>query len=144
MRDMLTVDEKTQCFYVEGAHNIIDLVTEDGRGHFGGETLDEMRQRRPGAQIVLLDAAVSAIQEVNRKRLKVGEPIEITKEKFTEMLEVLPPRFWVVGKDHGSFQMCELTCGNITACYVRLGSKYYEVMAELGTPHDKLVEYCRK
>lgn len=50
---------------------------------------------------------------------------EITREKFWQMLEVLPPMNWTRKGDFESFLMSEFTSGSFTEQYARRGEKYY-------------------
>jgi len=131
------------CFYVPGSSTIIDTATINDTGHFSGETLEEVRKRYPGAELMDLDKACQAIERQNTLHYEVGKATETTAENFTHMLEVLPPRYWKRTKEGESFQMCELETGNITSCFVRIGKRYFWLYHYLGTPHAELVECCQ-
>lgn len=68
-------------------------------------------------------------------------PEEITKERFREMLEILPPVAWHDTSDGESFKMCERTAGLVTAIYVRLGHRYFTLSEDIRTPH---AECCKR
>ena len=51
---------------------------------------------------------------------------ETTKERFFEMLEVLPPINWRFLEQVEMFQVSEMTISNITATFARINDKYYE------------------
>jgi hypothetical protein len=57
-------------------------------------------------------------------------PEEITREKFFEMLEVLPPKRWVNTGSFESFLMSEHWSGNYTHQYARRGNRYYSKMVD--------------
>jgi len=70
----------TQCFYQPGTLSIIDLAVErDGalRGRYSNESLDEMRQRYPGAIVGDLDAFIE-----DKERQLRTEPESITAAQF--------------------------------------------------------------
>jgi len=68
-------------------------------------------------------------------------PEEITKERFFEMLEVLPPVAWHDTSDGESFKMSERTAGPVTSIFVRLGDRYFTFSDDIRTPHT---ECCRR
>lgn len=67
--------------------------------------------------------------------------VEITEERFHEMLNILPPMGWKTDRDGESFKMCEYTAGRITAIYVRIGERYATFSDHASTPHR---ECCRR
>lgn len=68
-------------------------------------------------------------------------PQEITKERFFEMLEVLPPIAWHDTSDGESFKICERTAGAVTAIFVRIGERYFTLSDDIRTPH---AECCKR
>jgi len=68
-------------------------------------------------------------------------PEKITKERFREMLEILPPVAWHDTSDGESFKMMERTAGSVTAIFVRLGDRYFTFSDDIRTPH---AECCRR
>src|SRR5208337_362410 len=68
-----------------------------------------------------------------------GPPVEITEEKFQEMLEVLPPKNWVNRGRTETFKLAEHTYGPITAIFCRIGDKHYTLEDDVSTPHDAIV-----
>lgn len=60
--------------------------------------------------------------------------IQVTAEKWNDMLEVLPPLKWVQKFDYNSFLMCEMMTGSYTNQYVRYGHgddcTYWEKMVD--------------
>jgi Protein of unknown function (DUF1419) len=130
-------NDERLCFYVPGKPGIIDLViNRDGQtvGMYSGETLEQVARRYPGAQLAPLDRVHAESCAMFR-----SPPVEITEEKFQEMLEVLPPKGWV---NHGrteTFKLAEHTYGPITAIFCRIGEKYYTLKDDSSTPHDTIV-----
>lgn len=49
-------------------------------------------------------------------------PVEITRERFIQALEVLPPLRWIQEPGYNSFLMSEFMSGNYTNQYVRYGT----------------------
>jgi hypothetical protein len=55
---------------------------------------------------------------------------EITKDKFHEMLEVLPPYKWVTINGTNEFLISEFWSGNYTDQYARKNGKYYSKLVD--------------
>lgn len=89
--DTIKASECTMAFAEPGAHNLIDLINPiTNRSAINGESLEEIRKRYPTAEIVNVEEWCKA------KAARQDTPIEwhdTTKEKYWEMLEVLPPAF---------------------------------------------------
>jgi hypothetical protein len=85
----------TEAFVVPEAANCIDFVhPETGRSCINDQTLEQIRERNPGAIKVNLDEWIQAVFE------KANPPLtwlDSTEEKFDEMLGALPPRRFVPG-----------------------------------------------
>ena len=56
-----------------------------------------------------------------------SEPVEITEERWHEMLGVLPPVAWKSDSTGESFKISERTAGSITAIFVRIRHRYFEL-----------------
>ena len=63
------------------------------------------------------------------------EPVEITEERWHEMLGVLPPVAWRSDSTGESFKISELTAGTITAIFVRIDDRYFELADTIALPH---------
>lgn len=71
-------------------------------------------------------------------------PVEITEERWNEMLGILPPVGWKHGEpDSESFKISELTAGRVTAIFVRIGQRYFEFSDLITTRHIDCVARCR-
>ena len=57
--------------------------------------------------------------------------METTSERFTEMLEILPPQVWIGGKNWQMFQVGEASDHNekgaTYATFLEIGGKFYEL-----------------
>jgi hypothetical protein len=116
---------KDPCFWYQDGQriSIIDqAVFHEERGEyvgkFTGENLEEVSKHYAGAQLAEWDDAYKRMQDSYRK-----PPQEITKERFWDMLECLPPVGWVRHPDCESFKMSERTVGNLTGIFVRRGER---------------------
>lgn len=116
---------KGNCFYQLGDTNIIDTCREDGLSSVFGHTLAEVREQYPGADVMPFERAMRLCDVAMRDKLQVGTPHEIDRDKFIEMLEVLPPLHWEMYPGCSAFAMSELTSGEFTAWYVHVDGRYF-------------------
>ena len=125
-------------FYSNTTHSTIDAVGADDKGLYSKETLDELRTRYPDAEVISLDEAVERTDSRFRHA-----PERITRERFHEMLEVLPPEDWQRRGSIETFKLCERTCGNITAIFCRIGDSYWELQDDYTLSQEKVVSLVR-
>lgn len=52
----------------------------------------------------------------------------ITKKRFNDALECLPPMRWTIEKGREFFFISECYTADLYACFVRLGDKYYSAL----------------
>ena len=98
---LIAHDEPTHCFAYADHRGVIDTINpETGRSLYGGLTLEEIRTKYPDAIQCTLDEHCAA------KAAKQDTPIsytETTYDRWSEMLEVLPP----AAMDDGCFLVGE-------------------------------------
>ena len=56
----------------------------------------------------------------------ISDPVEITKERFWEMLEILPPCRWSKHRAMEMFHVSERLTHNLVSWFARLGDRYFE------------------
>lgn len=122
------------CFFQPVTKVTVDMVRPDGLSLFGGKTRDQLAEQYGEIIIIETEEAYRLHQESVKQ-----PPVEITEERFIEMLEVLPPAKWVRYANEESFHLCELTSGNIGAIFVRIGSRYFELQDEMTLSHADCV-----
>jgi len=132
-----------RCFYVPGDLTLIDFEIR-GKGAYSGETLAETDKRYPGVQSMTYHDACTAIDAATAKRYKVGQAEEIDDSAFFYALGVLPPVRWYRGEGVETFEMSELESGNITACFVRIGSRYFRIYSKVRTAPEFLIRSARE
>lgn len=71
-------------------------------------------------------------------------PVEITAERFDEMLNVLPPMKWRGGRGEQSFMMCEFTIAYITTIFCEIAGRYFEMADSYTLTHADIVSKCRE
>lgn len=114
-----------KAYAVPNARNLIDTIDEKtGLTSISKETLEEVRQRHPGAELVDVD------QWCEQKQLAQLTPItwqETDKETYWEMLECLPPERMAGGAFLVGEPMDHLAAtGESTfEMFRKQGSKYY-------------------
>ena len=122
-------------------YRLVDFLRPDGLTEFGKRTLEQVRAEEPGAEVLSYDDAIR-LQEAAWTTL--AEPI--TREKFIEMLEVLPPFGWV-GHESGneeSFALGEFLIGSVARHYVRIGDEYWTFDAPFMSAHWKRAKYVEE
>lgn len=138
MSERISWRDCKDCFYTPGQPGIIDLVHPNtGKSVISGDTLEEIRERYPDAEIGDFDEIVGQQDAYWRK-----PPTEITQERFIEMLEVLPPVGWEIGEDTEVFKLCERTSGTMTAIFCRLGDRYFELCDNINMPAGMVIAKC--
>lgn len=128
----------THCYYVPGARHLIDLATADGTPAHGISAEETLKQH-PEAVLIPFEEGVSRTTQANNAKYVEQPPKEISEEKFTEMLEMLPPLNWVGRNGGETFFFSEAQTGSIHAVFARIGEKYYRLYARLGTSHDEII-----
>ena len=135
---MRIIDLK-ECFYQPGKPGIIDAVHPNTRkGVYGGHTLEETQREYPGAELGDMDTVVSQQDDFWRRA-----PVEITEERWMEMLGVLPPVGWEHGPGGEVFKLSERTSGNITAIFCRLGNRFFEMQDSIFMDTGEILAKCQ-
>jgi hypothetical protein len=123
---MLNYNDCTHVFAVPGSSTVIDFVHPNtGASVINGESLDVVRLRYPGAELVSFDAWQAA------RAAEQDTPIEWTEttaEQYDEMLGCVPPAFWRAGlflvgepMDHHA-----LSGAPRFSAFRQIGSRYFE------------------
>lgn len=131
--------ETRECFYSAATLTTIDFVHPIRRvSSIYGNTLQEIRAKYPDARIGIFDQVYEMMsrQRFERHCKKV---VEISEERWMDMLEILPPMAWVRENTTESFKMIERDFDNVTGCYVRIGSRFFNLAHRDKTPHAELV-----
>ena len=135
--------DSTHCYMIPSETCIIDAINpETGKTWINGNTESEVLAKNPTAIKLDFETAAKDISDAMHAEYCNG-PKEITKDQWFYALEVLPPVDWRGDFNTESFKMSERLCGNITAIYCRIGSKYYETNESIYTKHEDIVKACR-
>jgi hypothetical protein len=87
-----------------------------------------------------LDAKLAQHLDPTPKDADYIEPIrEVTRERFDEMLDILPPQKWIgCGSGSQSFHISERITDNVVCWLVRRGSRYFELQDRIDMTHAQL------
>ena len=124
-----------ECVYTPGKPGIQDLVNPTtGCGVYSKMSLAEMQAEHSGIVIGNFDTVVR-----EQDAYWIKPPVEITHERFDEMLNILPPVNWANWSLNESFQMSERMAGNVTSIFCRIGTRYFELQDRATISHDVIV-----
>ena len=121
------------CVFCTNTYRIIDFVADAGDAT---ATIAKFAPEYGDALIILPFEEAHQRFENSFK----SAPVEITEERWDEMLGVLPPVAWKNDGAHESFKISERTAGSITAIFVRIGDRYFELSDTITLAHRECVE----
>lgn len=81
-------------------------------------------------------------EQAKAKKYKVGQPRPITKERFNEMLETLPPQRWDISGSREAFRFMERLDGSLFSFFIRVGNKYFELIADGNAGYESMYQSC--
>jgi len=123
---------------------IIDVLTKANMGVYSGklasDLIEEYKDRN--CKIMLMSEAVLLVKEHNLTKY-VKPPTPITRERFEDMLDTLPPLNWRVGSTSESFMFLEALTDNIRSIFCRVDSNYYELANVETLTHADIVNICK-
>jgi len=125
--------ELNTCLYNPISHELYSFIVK-GNVLYTDKKPFEMMKERPELIICSWDFADKAMTEHYS-----SEWVEISKEHFWDMLEVLPPMNWKREEKREMFQISEMLYGTITGTYVRIDKRYFEANRPLTKDLYKLV-----
>ncbi len=102
------------------------VLNKDGTvGYTDGQTVAEYEQEHGCKLKVLSETEFNELYETWEKKL-ITKPKRITKERYWEMLEILPPsRFHYVG-GFEVFHVSERLVGELVSWFANRNDRYYE------------------
>ncbi len=117
---------------------VVDLAKPNAQGvlvgRYSGETLEALAVRYPLVTLGEFDEIAAEIESL----LKTV-PVEISEERYNDMLEVLPPEDWQRTGYGDSFKLCERTSGRITSIFARVGTRYFSFNDLYNLPHATIM-----
>lgn len=70
-------------------------------------------------------------------------PVEVSQERYWDMLEILPPVGFVNTGQEESFKLSERTAGHVTAILARIGERYFEMSDSILMKHADIIAAVR-
>lgn len=133
----------SKCFYVPGERNIIDTMTDDGLSSVFKETFEQVKQRHPNAEIWEFEDAWKEVERLSREKYTAALE-EIARERFWEMLEILPPMKWRGDSESftESFMISEGVWGDLHSIFCRIGDRYFEMCDRRSLSHEEICNKC--
>lgn len=129
-------------FYETGKTHLYSIaVMRDGeyRTQYDNETLAALRaQNRASMELLPFNDACRLIDDA-RMAAYCHAPVEITKQQFWEMLEVLPPCKWTRSKGYEVFYVSEALAADIHAWHVRIGGRYWSLNRSRTRSPDSII-----
>lgn len=125
-------------FWRTGSKYIYSYATlQDGVYYCGNRTLEELRITEPEMQLISEAEYFEKVYALVKTNVS-----EITKERYFDMLEILPPVAWGSSGGVESFKMSERLIGNITDIYAKkrigLTDRYFTFIDKITLPHTEI------
>lgn len=112
---------------------------------FGGETLDELKSKgtvSPEAFLCPWEEAEAHSLGLARQRYCKG-PERISRERWWELLEVMPPARWRSLPGGEIFMVAEPIASNLYRFGIRIGEEYFSIVEDCYIEDDKLIDFCK-
>lgn len=121
------------CVFCTATNRLLDFIPD---GSDGAAAITRLTPVNGTALVVLpVDTAWRRYENAFK-----SEHVEITDARFHEMLGVLPPVGWSHSdRSFESFKISECTAGSITAIFVRIHDRYFELSDSITLPHRECV-----
>jgi hypothetical protein len=121
---------------------VFTALTADSVCMFTGKTVEEMQQGSTEVlEVMPFVQALELAEAASRARYCQG-PRRISKERYEEMLNVLPPENWRRGVGYGCFRLSERLSGAIASFFVRIGDSYYQINEDEDADPGALFRAC--
>lgn len=104
----------------QAADSAVEVAPGCYLGLYTRKSLEQLQEVDPGIQLISVDEFV-AISEA----AMTTDPVEVSKEEYWRLLEVLPPGGWTRNGSSESFYMIEFYSGRVTTHVVRIGERYF-------------------
>lgn len=88
------------------------------------------------AEYAVIESAATA------EHYKVGIPKQISKARFWEMLEVLPPEKWERFNGAEAFRMMEALSEDLHSYFLRIGKNYFEIVNPRKCDYAVMLKAC--
>ena len=127
-------------------------LKDDTKVAYVEETKKEYQKNHPELELISFGKALELSQQADRKKYKAGIVKEITKDRFHEMLNVLPPDNWINYITNESFRICEDLTGELSNFYIRVfdgefpnhKERFFTVVMPKFTKHNQLISIAAR
>lgn len=124
--------------YVPGGMTAFDHARDMRDGTFvgviSGQTLEELRESNPGAQVM----ASSEVEDQMRVAARTA-PVEIDEAEFDSALGAMPPIHHRKTGELHSFQFAERYTADVTWTFAQVGERYFKFRDQVGLPTDAIL-----
>lgn len=110
------------------------MASGEWHARFGGQTLEQLRDEFPGME--LLPTAVALARENERLRTPW---IEVSRSRYIDQLECLPPVDWNRSTGGESFKSMERTGGDVTAIHAEVEGRFFECHDLHTLTHEQVI-----
>jgi len=129
----------TDVLYEKGSTNIFTILNENDKCIYSGETANDLMLDNSNLKIMPIEKAMVLINY--NLKLKYNDKWKrITKEKYFEMLEILPPVKWNTINGVEMFAMSEYMESTYTEHYAIYKNKYYCAIRDITKDRMNLIE----
>ena len=81
--------------------------------------------------------------EALKNQYKVGTPKQVSKARYWEMLEVLPPEKWERSEGADVFRLMEAISGDLHSFFFCIGENYFEMVNHRHADYSIMLQACR-
>ena len=126
--------EESKVIWEPGQLHCHDFVI-DGKTSVYKIPVDEYLKDHPECILLSNDEFKIELEKLENDTL-LGDWVEITKDRYYEMLEVLPPEKW----QNGCFRMCEYMTSNITNHFIQINQRFFEANRRTSDNYTGMIE----
>lgn len=104
---------------------VIDIVGAVMKGVYSNQTLDQLKKEYPKYHDIVVITRDDAVARIEKER--TTEPIEITAERYTDLLKCLTPCKFGRYSGAEAFHVSERITGSIVTWCVRIGKRHFSM-----------------
>lgn len=112
---------------------------------FGGETMEELKSQgrvSPEAFLCPWEEAEAHSLGLARQRYCKG-PERVSRERWWELLEVMPPARWRSLPGGEIFMVAEPIASDLYRFGVRIGEEYFSIVEDCDIEDSRLIDLCK-
>lgn len=140
--EMYLINAKEKFQGYQEAHAVIDTETGISKvSYVNNMTMKEYLDQRPDKEnLKWVSRDIYITMMTNYLGSLCTEPKPITKERYFEMLEVLPPSRWGSIGSWEVFHVCERITHNLVSWFAKRGDECYEFVDMDGVSREYLLD----